>query len=115
MNLAAFNIQDRGSFFKHVQRWAVRWASGYDNTLTCRRAHIKAPSEGYKAAAGCCRAAAKSCFKSAGRRSDGLQVAAAVSIGAAPGATAWPASLLTAFITAAYANIFIVNTELRRM
>ena len=63
MNLGIFNIQDRSSFFKHVQRWAAGWASGYDNTLTRYRMHSKASAEGYKAAAGCCKVSAKLHFK----------------------------------------------------
>jgi len=63
MNLSVFDIQDRTSFFKDVQRWAVMWASGYDNTLTYNKMHFKASAEGYKAAAGCCKVSAKLCFQ----------------------------------------------------
>lgn len=63
MNLAVFNIQDWASIFKDVQRWAVEWASGYDNMLTYYKMHFKAYVEGYKAAAGCWKDSDKLCFE----------------------------------------------------
>lgn len=63
MNLAVFNIQDWTSFFKHEQRWAVGWASGYDNMLSYYKMHFKASAEGYKAPSGCCKMSAKLCFR----------------------------------------------------
>lgn len=57
-----------------MQRWAVGWASGYDNALTYYKMHFKAFTEGYKAATGGRKVSAKSCFKPVtvvGRTSNG--------------------------------------------